>query len=66
MKITAKTKLGKILEIKGAENVLHKNNVPCVTCPYMAMEINKLTLGYICQAYELDLDKILKDLNNLK
>lgn len=66
MKITKNTKLEKILEIKGAEKVLHQNRVPCVTCPYMALEVNKLTLGYICKAYKLNMEKILKDLNNLK
>ena len=63
MKITKNTTLEKILEKKGAEKILHKNNVPCVDCPYAAMEINKLKIGHVCKAYNLDLEKILKDLN---
>jgi hypothetical protein len=66
LKITASTKLSKILELKDGEKILHKNNVPCVTCPYAAMEINKLKIGQVCKAYNLNLKKILKDLNNLK
>jgi len=62
-KFTKNTTLDKILELKGTEEVLGKNGVPCVTCPYMAMEMNKLKIGDICKTYNLKLDKILKELN---
>lgn len=62
-KITAKTTLKKILELKGAEEILAKNGVPCVSCPMAAMEIDKLEIGKVCEAYGLNLEKILKDLD---
>ena len=62
-KITKNTTLAKILEQKGSEEVLHKHGVPCITCPFAAMEINKLKIGKVCEAYGLDAEKILKDLN---
>lgn len=64
MKITSKTKLDKILKMKDGEEILHKNNVPCISCPMAPMEIDKLEIGQICKAYKLDLKKILKELNH--
>ncbi len=66
MKITSKTTLEKILERKGAYKVLMKNNVPCLGCPMASMEIDKLKIGEVCKMYELNLEKILKELNKLK
>ena len=63
MKITAKSTLGKILEQKGADKVLTKNGVPCLSCPMASMEIDKLQIGQVCAMYDLDLEKILKELN---
>jgi len=63
MKITAKSTLGKILEQKGADKVLTKNGVPCLSCPMASMEIDKLEIGQVCAMYDLDLEKILKKLN---
>ena len=63
MKITSKTTLAKILEQKGGEKILHKNGVPCLTCPYAAMEVNELQIGKVCKAYKLNLEKILAELN---
>jgi hypothetical protein len=65
-KITSKTKLAKILEMKNGEKILHKNGVPCVTCPYAEMEINELEIGKVCKAYKLDAKKILSELNEKK
>jgi hypothetical protein len=66
MKITAKTKLSKILEQKNGEKIMHENGVPCMTCPFAALEINELEIGKVCKSYKLDLKKILKELNNSK
>jgi hypothetical protein len=63
-KINAGTTLAKIMDKKGADKILHKNNVPCVSCPYAAMEINKLKIGDVCKMYGLNLVKILKELND--
>lgn len=62
-KITKKTTLKKILEIKGAEKILAKFNVPCMSCPYASFEIGKLEIGQVCKTYGLNLEKILSKLN---
>lgn len=62
-KITSKTTLEKILEKKGAGEILTKHGVPCLSCPMASFEINKLQIGDVCKMYGLNLEKILKDLN---
>ncbi len=62
-KITKDTTLAEILEISGAEEVLAKYNVPCLTCPMAKFEIEKLTIGEVCKMYGIDANKLLADLN---
>jgi hypothetical protein len=66
MKINKDTVLGKVLELKGAGEVLAANKVPCITCPMAKMEMDTLKVGQICNMYGIDLDKLLKELNALK
>ncbi len=63
MKITEKTTLKKILEQKGAEEILKKYNLPCLTCPMASSEIGFLKLGEVAEMYDLALDDILEELN---
>jgi len=63
-KITNKTTLEKILGIKGADEILAKNGVPCLSCPMASFEVDKLEIGEVCKAYGLNLKKILKELNS--
>jgi hypothetical protein len=63
MKFTSKTTLEKIMETKDGEEILHKNGVPCVSCPMAQFELDKLEIGEVCNMYGLNLEKILKDLN---
>lgn len=62
-KITEKTTLKKILEIEGSEKKLAKHRLPCLHCPMAKYEIEKLEIGKVAQMYNLNLEKILKDLN---
>jgi len=62
-KVTAKTTLKKILDQLGGDKVLAENGVPCLSCPMASMEIDKLQIGQVCAMYDLDLEKILKELN---
>lgn len=62
-KINEKTTLAEILKIKDGEKILAKHNVPCLGCAMASFEINKLKVGDVCQAYGLDCDKLLKELN---
>ena len=64
--ITKNTTLEKILEKKGADKILIKNNVPCLSCPVSQFEIDKLKIGEVCKMYGLNLKKILKELNRGK
>ncbi len=63
MEITKNTTLAKIMDEKGGVKTLMKNGVPCLSCPMASMEVDKLKIGQVCEMYELDLEKILKELN---
>ena len=62
-KIDKNTTLEKIMELKNGEKILHKNSVPCVSCPMAGMELSTLKIGDVCKMYKLNLEKILKELN---
>jgi len=64
-KITKETSLEKILELPGADAVLAKHKVPCLTCPMAQYEMQALTIGDVCKMYGLDLLKLLVELNKL-
>jgi hypothetical protein len=66
VKITSKTTLAKIVNKKGGAEILMKNGVPCLSCPTASFEIDKLKIGEVCKNYNLNLEKILKQLNKLK
>lgn len=57
------TTLAEILKKKGAEKILAKYNLPCLTCPFASAEMEKLKIGKICEMYGIDIDNLLTDLN---
>jgi len=61
--ITKDTTLADILKKKGAEKVLAKYNLPCLTCPMAKFELENLKLGQVCKMYGIDADELLKELN---
>ena len=61
--ITKNNTLAEIIEEKGANEILSKNGVPCLSCPMAQFEIDKLKIGEVCKMYSLNLEKILKELN---
>ena len=65
IKVTENTILGNVLKIGGAREVLSKYKLPCLTCPMAALEMGKLKLGQVTEAYGIETDKLLKELNNL-
>ena len=65
IKITKDTTLAEILTVPGAYNLLASLGVPCMICPLMGQEMHFLTLENICKMYNLDLEKILKELEKL-
>jgi hypothetical protein len=64
-KITKNTTLEEILKIKGAEDVLAKFNLPCLSCPMASFEMGRLKIGEVAKVYSLDLKNLLKELNKL-
>jgi hypothetical protein len=64
-KITIDSTLAEIMKIKGSLEILSENNVPCVSCPFAKMEMDKLKLGEICEKYGIDLELLLVELNEL-
>jgi len=62
-KITKDTTLAEVLGSADLEKVLAKHKLPCLSCPFAKFEMEKLKLGDICQMYNLDLKKLLGDLN---
>ncbi len=65
MQITKDNTLKEILGNPGAEEILKKNSVPCMSCPMAQFELNSLKIGQVAKMYHLDLNKIIKDLNSL-
>ena len=65
LKITNNTTLAEILKIPGAERILAKYNLPCLSCPFAALEIEELKIGKVCERYEIDLKSLLEDLNKI-
>ena len=61
--VTKETTLAEILQRKGAEDILAKYELPCLSCPFAKMEMEQLKLGFLCQQYGIDLEKLLEDLN---
>ena len=62
-KITKDAVLAEIFKKPGTEKILAKYNLPCLHCPMAKFELDKLTLGQVCRVYNLDLKKIISDLN---
>jgi hypothetical protein len=65
MEITKKTTLAEILNKPGAKEILEKHNLPCLTCPFAEIEMENLRLDDICKMYNMDIVKILKELNKI-
>lgn len=65
MKIDKNTTIEKILEIEGAEDILKKYNLPCLSCPMASLEIGSLKIGEVSEMYGLDIDSIIKELEGL-
>jgi len=55
-----------ILRQTGAEAILAKFHVPCLTCPMAQMEMPSLRIGEVCKIYGLEQAKLLAELNKLQ
>ena len=61
-KITPNSTLAEILKHKEAFEVLKKHNLPCLGCPMAQFEIEELKIK-VCEAYKIDLNPLLEELN---
>lgn len=64
-KFTGDTILEEIFKEKKAKKVLEKYHLPCLVCPFARFEMKNLTIGQVCEMYNIDLKKILKKLNQI-
>jgi len=64
-KITENTTLSEILDLPGAGEVLMKYKVPCLSCPFAAVEMKYLKIGNIARMYSIKLDALLREINKL-
>ena len=62
-KITEDTTLAEILKIPETEKILVKYNLPCLGCPFAKIEIENLKIGQVCQMYGIEMEKLLRELN---
>ena len=65
MKVTKNTKLSELLENPKAVEILRKNDLPCLTCPFAQYEMDKLKIGDVCKMYGIKSEPLLKELNKV-
>ena len=61
--ITAESTLAELMNHENGQKAMAKYNVPCLTCPMAAMEMNELKVGQICEMYGIDLEGLLEEVN---
>jgi len=64
-KYTEDSKLEEVLKTPETSAVIAKYELPCLHCAMAAYEAKILTLGQIAKNYGIDLDGMLKELNEL-
>jgi len=63
--ITKDTTLAEILEKPELVEILAKHNLPCSGCPFAKFEMENLKIGQVCQMYDINVEKLLKELNGV-
>jgi len=62
-KITKDTTLAEILKHSELEKILMKYKLPCLGCPFAKFEMENLKIGEVCKMYGINLENLLKELN---
>jgi hypothetical protein len=65
VKITEKTTLSRLLGNSKIEKILAKHNLPCLSCPMAQHEMEDLKIGQICEMYNIDVEKLIKEINKV-
>ncbi|MBL7142449.1 MAG: DUF1858 domain-containing protein [Candidatus Pacebacteria bacterium] len=63
--ITENTTLSEILDDPKFKEILARYNFPCLSCPFAQYEVKGLKLGDVCKMYDIDVKKLLKELNEV-
>jgi len=64
-KITEQTTLSEVFRNPKSKEVLEKYNFPCLSCPFARYEVKSLKIGDVCKMYNIDVKKLLKELNGV-
>lgn len=62
-RITEDTTLEDILRHPGTSSILVKHGIYCPTCPFARFEMSKLRIGDVARTYRVNIDNLLKELN---
>jgi len=65
MKITKDTTLSELLNNPKTQKILAKYNLPCLGCSFFQYEMESLKIGQVCKMYNIDIEKLLKELNGV-
>jgi len=63
-KITETMTLAEIYKYPKAKEILGKFQLPCLSCPMAQYELSDLKLGAVAHKYGLDIEAVLKELND--
>ena len=64
-KYTENTKLSEVLKSPEANKIIAKYKLPCLGCAMAAVEAEILTLGQVSKFYGIDINSLLKELNEI-
>ena len=64
-KYTENTKLSEVLSSPESNKIIAKHKLPCLHCPMAAYEAGILMLGQVSKAYGINIDELLKELNEV-
>jgi len=64
-KYTENTKLSEVLNSPETSKIIAKYKLPCLHCAMAAYEASILTLGQVSKIYGIDIDGLLKELNEI-
>ena len=62
-KITEDTTVEEILRYPGTSSTLVRHGIHCSACPFARLEIGRLKIGDVARNYGVDVDSLLKELN---
>ncbi len=65
MKITKDTTLDELINNPEARRILIKHHLPCLSCPFVEVEMKNLKIGEVCKMYGIDAKSLLKELNKV-